>query len=483
MLSEVEERILKMARGRRSLTSFSVFLDYINRGYQQKWFHRLIAEKCQALLEGRIKNLMVFTPPQSGKSLIISQSFPAWALGQNPDLKIVGTSYSSTLASQFSRSIQRMIDSEEYRDIFPGTFLNGSNVRTITRGYLRNVDIFECVGRTGFYKAVGVGGSLTGTPVDIAIIDDPIKDALEAYSSVYRERVWEWYTSVLSTRLHNESRQLFIMTRWHDDDLAGRILKRDADKWEVLSIPAVRESKDDGNECDPREPGEALWEERHSLRSLLAQQSRSPRFFAALYQQKPTIEGGNIIKEAWFGKISRDEFNRRRNGQPIIFFVDTAYTDKTVNDPTGIIGTCGIGHDIYITCARKVNMKFPDLCRFIPKYVSQNGYNHKSSIRIEPKANGLSVIDQLREFTSLNVTKTPAPEDSKETRLNAASPFVESGRVYLVDDEWNDIFVDEVCGFPAKPHDEFVDLLCYAVDYHRREDDTLDDDEILNAML
>lgn len=422
-------------------------------------------------------------PPQHGKSEIISRSFPAYALGRNPDLKIAGTSYSANLVEQFSRSIQRIIDSKEYQDIFPDTYLNGSNVRTDVKGYLRNVDIFETVGHKGFYKAVGVGGSLTGTPVDIAIIDDPVKDALEAYSSIYRERVWDWYTSVLLTRLHNESKQLFIMTRWHDDDLAGRILKREADKWTVLSIPAIRETLEDGNDFDPRKVGEALWPQRHSLERFLDAQKRSPRFFSALYQQHPTVEGGNIIKEAWFGRISAFDFKKKRKYEPIIFFVDTAYTEKTSNDPTGILGSCMIGNDIYIVCGKKVNMKFPELCRFLPSYVRDNGYGSGSTVRIEPKANGISVIDQLRETTNLSVVATPSPKDSKETRLNAASPFVESGRVYLVDGDWNEMFIDEVCGFPAKPHDEFVDLLCYSIDYHHRDFNELSDEEILRDFL
>lgn len=476
---ELERLLLKMD----APCSLYKFIPYIAPSYSCQWFHKVIANHCQMLLDGKIKNLMVFIPPQHGKSTIVSQNFPAWSLGRNPDLKIVGTSYSAKLAEQFSRSIQRIIDLPEYQDIFPDTYLNGSNIRTDVRGYLRNVDIFETVGHKGFYKAVGVGGSLTGTPVDIAIIDDPVKDALEAYSPIYRERVWDWYTSVLLTRLHNESKQLFIMTRWHDDDLAGRILKREADKWTVLSIPAIRETLEDGNDFDPRKVGEALWPQRHSLERLLDAQKRSPRFFSALYQQHPTVEGGNIIKEAWFGHISAFDFKKKRKYEPIIFFVDTAYTEKTSNDPTGILGSCMIGNDIYIVCGKKVNMKFPELCRFLPSYVRDNGYGSDSTVRIEPKANGLSVIDQLRETTNLSVVATSSPKDSKETRLNAASPFVESGRVYLVDGDWNEMFIDEVCGFPAKPHDEFVDLLCYSIDYHHRSFNELSDEEILRDFL
>ena len=144
----------------------------------------------------------------------------------------------------------------------------------------------------------------------------------------------------------------------------------------------------------------------------------------------------------------------------------TAYTDNTDNDPTGIIGTCKVGNEMYVTCASKVYLRFPDLLRFLPRYVRDNGYTAASSIRIEPKANGISVVDQMKETTGLNVVFTPSPTDSKESRLNAASPSVESGRVVLVDGPWNEDFIDEICGIPNKKHDEFVDDLCYAVDYH-----------------
>ena len=458
------ERELKR---RRAVLSFPDFLDYTDPNYQRQWFHTLIAQKCQDLLLGQLPTdrLMVFVPPQHGKSEIVSRKFPAWALGYNPRIKIVGTSYAANLAQGFSRSIQRTIDSTEYSEVFPATFLNSTNVSTdVRRGFLRNVDIFETVGYAGFFRAVGIGGGLTGTPVDLGIIDDPVKDAMEAASSTYRERVWSWYTDVFLTRLHNNSKIVLIMTRWHEDDLAGRLLEHEPDKWTVVRIPAIREDLDDAE--DPRELGEALWEERHSKERLLDVEQRSPRTYASLYQQRPSIEGGNIIKRDWFGHVTQAEFSRLHDSEPIVFFLDTAYTEKTENDPSGIIATCKIGNDLYVTHAQKVMMKFPELIRFIPQYARQHGYTPRSSIRIEPKANGISVIDQLKATSGLNVVSTPSPKDSKETRLNAASPTIECGRVILVDGAWNEGLVDEICGFPTKPHDEYVDVLCYAIDYH-----------------
>lgn len=453
---------------REAAARFPVFLDYAMPSYDRQWFHTVIAEKCQQLLEGTLgtDRLMLFVPPQHGKSEIVSRKFPAWALGINPLLKIVGSSYSADLAEQFSRAIQRTIDSSEYGEVFPNTYLNNQSVtHDKNRGWVRKVDMFETVGFGGFYKACGVGGSLTGTPADLGIIDDPVKDAMEAQSQTYRDRVWDWYTDVFYTRLHNLSKQILIMTRWHEDDLAGRLLEREPEKWTVVRIPAVCEEERDGGISD-RHIGDALWPERHSLERLQEVEQRSPRTYAALYQQRPTVEGGNIVKREWFKVISPSAFSRVRDHEPIVFFLDTAYTEKTDNDPSGIIATCKVGNDLYITHAAKVNMKFPDLLRWLPQYAQAHGYGYGSSIRIEPKANGLSVIDQLKENTRLTVVATPSPKDSKETRLNANSPFVEAGRVILVGGAWNEPFIDEVCGFPTKPHDEYVDDLCYACSYH-----------------
>lgn len=448
----------------KSSSSFPHFLCWVSPGYDMRWFHRLVAVKCQQLIDGTLgrDRLMLFVPPQHGKSEIASRKFPAWALGRNPSLRVVGASYSADLAQQFSRAIQRLMEEEEYARVFPTCGLPDRRQRGTL---VRNADHFETSGG-GFYKAVGVMGSLTGTPVDLGIIDDPVKDALEAGSQTYRDRVWEWYTDVFLTRLHDHSKQLLIMTRWHEDDLAGRLLEREPEKWEVVSIPAIKECG--GMAEDPREVGEALWEGRHSLERLLDVEKRSPRTFAALYQQRPTIVGGNIVKREWFAHIKPSDFKRIYEGEPMVFFLDTAYTDKTSNDPSGIIATCKVNNDLYITHAAKVNLKFPDLLRFIAQYVREHGYSRRSTIRVEPKANGLSVIDQLKETTGLNVVATPSPKDSKETRLYAASPTIEAGRVVLVDGAWNEAFEDEICSFPSKPHDEYVDVLGYAIDYHVR---------------
>lgn len=485
---EIKKKVMRLRREKLKLeapTSFSRFLGYSNPKYELEWFHKEIADHCQMLLEGKIKNLMVFMPPQHGKSEIISRNFPAFAFGQNPDLKIVGCSYSSDLAQQFSLSIQRIMDSEEYLRIFPNSFLNGSATGTRIKGFRRNIDMFDISGHHGFYKAVGVGGSLTGTPADIAIIDDPVKDANEANSVTYRQRVWDWYNTVLTTRLHNDSRQLLIMTRWHEDDLAGRILRTEPNEWQVLKIPAICEQEhDDGLSC--RHVGEALWPSKHSLDKLMKQKARSPREFAALYQQTPTTEGGNIVKRDWFRMMTQADFKALRYNETMHFYLDTAYNKKKLradNDPSGIIATCRIGNNIYIADAMKVWKEMPDLLRFLPEYMSANGADDRSTLNVEPRANGESVIQMLRELTTLNVKETATPKDSKEVRLRAVSPRIECGRVYLVEGNWNDEFLTEVCGFPTQPHDEYVDVLGYAINDLFDNDDDLDFSKLDKGMF
>lgn len=228
-------------------------------------------------------------PPQHGKSELVSRMLPAFILGQMPTSKIVLASYSGDLASSFNRECQRYIDSLLYHEIFPATFLNKSNVVTKAGNELRNSDIFETVGFRGFLKTVGVGNSLTGTPADFAIIDDPVKDSIEAASPTYQQRNWDWYNDVLCTRLHNDSKILLTQTRWDENDLAGMILKKQAETglndWTILCLPAIKES--DGNPEDPREIGEALWPERHSKERIMAVQKQSIRTFQSLYQQNP----------------------------------------------------------------------------------------------------------------------------------------------------------------------------------------------------
>lgn len=317
------ELLLKSnVRAELARRNFSDFVSYTKDDYQFNWHHKAICNKLQQFAKGEIRKLMIFVPPQHGKSQLCTRHFPAYMLGIKPKTKICVCSYSATLAESFNRDIQRIIDDIPYHDVFPETVLNESNVTTDAHGaYLRNSEIFETVGYRGFVKTVGVGGSLTGTPIDVGIIDDPFKDREEAMSPRIRDKVWSWYTDVFRTRLHNESQELIIMTRWDQDDLAGRILKREND-WEVVTFQAIKEREIPG---DPRNIGEALWPEKHSLERILSIKQSSPITFESLYQQEPKPSREALVFPDW------NEYEEEPDAEPLIG-LDFGFS----NDPTAI---------------------------------------------------------------------------------------------------------------------------------------------------
>jgi len=247
-----------------------------------------------------------------------SRKLPAFMLGLDPDRKICIGSYAATIARDFNRDVQRIIDTPRYRELFPGTYLNGSNVVTMANTYLRNSDVLEMVGRKGSLRVVGRGGSLTSKTVDVSILDDVYKDYAEGNSPIVRAAAWKWYTTVVRTRLHNDSQELIVFTRWHDDDLIGRIEKSGetiidvkcwADLEDVTPGAWVRINFEglktgEPTEIDPREPGAALWESRHSKQKLEAQKALDPVQFQCLYQGNPGSAEGRLYQpfKTWVEK-------------------------------------------------------------------------------------------------------------------------------------------------------------------------------------
>lgn len=187
-------------------------------------FHRAYYRVLEAFAAGRIRRLVITMPPQHGKSVGASTLLPAYLLGLDPDLRVAVASYSAALASRFNRRVQRIVDSAEYAAFFPETTLKRG---AKPPGCIRTADEAEIVGRRGGILSVGREGSLTGNRVDCFILDDLYKDALEAHSPLVRENCWEWYTSVVRTRMHNASRELIVFTRWHDEDLIGTLMRRE----------------------------------------------------------------------------------------------------------------------------------------------------------------------------------------------------------------------------------------------------------------
>ena len=466
-----EYKLLKELHRRQSRKSLSKFITFNKVDYDMQWFQKLICDKLDALLDGTLgkKKLMIFVPPQHGKSEISSRQFPAYVLGKNPKTKIALCSYSSDLASGFNRNIQQIIDTEDYESIFPDTRLNSSNVSTdVSRGVLRNSNIFEIVKHRGFLKSVGVGGGLTGTPVDLGIIDDPFKDRQEARSQTMRDKVWSWYEDVFSSRLHNDSIQLLLFTRWHEDDIAGRLLEREADEWEVVAIPCLKEETSPLKEAveinDPRQVDEALWEQKHSAKRIKKIRQFSPITFNSLYQQRPTAQEGNMMKIDWFETV----VNFNPNNYKFEIYVDGAYTNKTNNDPTAILHIAYNKNEIIIINSTTVRMELFELLEYFPKYCEVQGFDkRRGKVWIEPKASGKSLRSMFQK-NGFNAIEIPNKQVSagKISRVEDSAPSIQGGKVKVVKGAWNNSFFEEVAGFPNAKHDDQVDNLCYAVIEH-----------------
>lgn len=291
---------------RRRLINFA---KYVRWDIDMQPFHIVYYTILDMFAKGKIKKLIVQQPPQHGKSEGSSRMLPAYMLGLNPDLKICIGSYASTIARDFNRDVQRIIDTQEYRDLFPNTCLSGASTAQEST-YLRNSDVIEIVGHRGSLRVVGRGGSLTSKSVDISILDDVYKDYAEGNSPVIRESAWKWYTSVVRTRLHNNSQELIVFTRWNEDDLIGRLEKsgeqiidihswRDCEDvpegaWLRINFEALKSGEP--TELDPREEGQALWEAKHSKEKLQAQRELDNVQFQCLYQGNPSSAEGRLYQ-------------------------------------------------------------------------------------------------------------------------------------------------------------------------------------------
>lgn len=314
-----------------AMPSFAAFASRIFNGLECGGFHAAYYRVLEAFAHGNIRRLIVTVPPQHGKSLGATTLLPAYILGLNPDLCIAIASYSASLANRFNRRVQRIMDMSVYGDMFPETSIKRLGARS---DYVRTADTVEVVGHAGELLSVGREGSLTGNRVDVCILDDLYKDAMEANSPVVRDNCWEWYTSVVRTRLHNGSRELIVFTRWHEEDLIGRILDKEPyemltswsqldctadDKWLVLNFEAVKRSPP--SEIDPRSEGEPLWGERHSAALLKERMKLDPFRFECMYQGHPSAAQGLLYgnRFATYGTLP-DVPLRRAN------YTDTADT-------------------------------------------------------------------------------------------------------------------------------------------------------------
>lgn len=445
---------IRAEKARRGLLDFTL---YTFPEYQANWHHVELCNRLDRFVAGEIRRLMVFMPPRYGKSELVSRRLPAFILGKYPDDSVISASYTADLAAMMNRDVQRIIDGDRYPEIYQETKLSSGR-----DGYIRTSELFEILGHKGYYKSAGVGGAITGMGCKWGIIDDPIKNRAEAESETYRKALWDWYTSTFYTRLEKDARILITLTRWHEDDLAGKLLdlarkSPEADQWTVLSLPAIAEENRDP--CDPRQPGEPLWPDKYSMAELRKTKINVGSYdWTALYQQQPSSPSGNIIDRNWWKYYTQapakfDEIIQSWD----CTFKDTAGTDFVVGQVWGRVGA-----DKYLLDQVRARM---DFTATVAAVISLTAKWPKTTAKlIEDKANGPAVIATLkRKIPGLIPVE---PDGGKVVRARAVSPDIEAGNVWLPEGaEFTGDFVEECAKFPNGAHDDQVDAMSQALNY------------------
>lgn len=419
---------VKAALARRSLLRFT---EYTNPLYERAGHHERIAEKLEAVERGEIDRLMIFMPPRHGKSELASKRFPAWCLGRDPKRQIIAASYNSDLASDFGRQVRNIVAEPEFGQVFEGVSLapdsQAANRMNTNKG--------------GTYVAAGVGTAVTGRGAHIALIDDPFKDREEADSERRRDVVWDWYRSTLFTRLMPGGAIVIIQTRWHEDDLAGRLLEQEGYKeqggqWEVLELPAL------DNGC-------ALWPEWYDVPVLeRIKATIGPREWSALYQQQPQPDEGTFFKREWFNEW-KDLPACRYYGSSDYAVTDGG-GDYTVHTVWGINSAGDVyrvaqwkgqtASDEWIERKLDLIAKYKPLCWF-----GEGGVIQKA---VEPM-----LKRRMRERNvHCRLEWLPSVHD-KPTRARSFQAMAATGRVYF--EQGADLA--EFLVFPAGKHDDEVD--------------------------
>jgi predicted phage terminase large subunit-like protein len=387
----------------------------------------------------------VFMPPRHGKSELCSIYAPVWWLKHWPDESVCVSSYAAELADGFGRKVRNIIDEHPAQ-------LGIKLAKDSTSASRWHIE-----GKRGGMFTSGVGGPLTGRGFHFGVCDDPFKNFEEAHSEVMREKVWDWWRSTFWTRREPNACVLLVMTRWHHDDLAGRLLTHEPEAWDVINYTALAEDKD----ILGREANSPLWPERYNEQALgEIKRTIGSAMFEALYQQRPTVDEGAIIKREWFGY-----YQRLPEGKPskLVWSYDTAFKTKAENDYTASQLWGKWGGDYYLLDLRKERLEFPELKR--RALASYEGSPRPDALLIEDKASGQSLIQELRKNSRVPVIAVKVDSD-KVSRCYAVTPLIEAGRVYLpakhplIDD-----FVQECTAFPLGAHDDQVDAMTQALNH------------------
>lgn len=408
---------------------------------------------------GECKRLIVTMPPRHGKSETISGKFPSYFIGKNPERRVILTSHTASLAIDFA--VRNRTYLNEFGPEIFGVCVDPNRAKS---------DDWKVEGHEGGIRAAGVGGSITGRGANLLIVDDPFKDFADAHSKTIREHVWNWWTTVALTRLEPDGAVVVVSTRWHEDDLVGRILKaakQTGEVWEVINFPAL------AVEGDPlgREPGQALWPDRFTARALrLMRQTMGSYKFNALYQQGPSAPDGNVFKRSWF-RCFRDTGSfyelvtpdgiKRVNKRDCWLFqtVDPAATQKDSSDYF-VCGTWAVTpeSDLLLVDVFRERLETPK-----HRILMQSLYErYKPKLQgVEKATYGLALIQEMKGL-GLPVTPLDADRD-KVARAYPIAARYETGSVYHRQGApWVGDYEDELQTFPNGAHDDQVDVASYA---------------------
>jgi len=417
-------------------------------GFQLTRHHRVLIERLEEVESGKIKRVMVFMPPRHGKSLTASCLFPAWFLGRNPTKSVIAASYGADLAEDFGRRTRNLMGDPLHSAIFPECRLSADSAAQ------RRFDTTA----GGSYYAVGRGGAVTGRGADLLLLDDLLKDSEEARSETIRRSMHDWLQHVAYTRLAPGGAIVIIQTRWHDDDLAGRLLREHANEnWQVIDMPAIAEVDDEF-----RKVGEALWPEKFPVEVLKSIRSAiGGAAWDSLYRQQPSAAEGAVFKREWWRFFKEQPVCKR-----IVQSWDTAFKAGAEND-FSVCTTWGVTQSgYYLLWVWRDRVEFPELKRRMSWLADQW---KPSQILIEDRASGQSLIQELRHSTRLPIIPIKVDTD-KLARAQSVTPLIEAGRVFLPESApWLNDFIDELAAFPKGTHDDCVDSVTQALNYLRHE--------------
>lgn len=425
----------ELLRRKRATESLIPFTEFTLPQYAPAAHHVLIAEKLEALERGQIDRLMINMPPRHGKSELASRRFPAWFLGRNPGKSVIAASYNSDLATDFGRQVRNIVASPEYGKLFRAALAEDS--RAANRWNTED---------GGAYVAAGVGTAITGRGADILLIDDPLKDREEADSELQRQKIWDWYTSTAYTRLAPGGRVVVIQTRWHEDDLTGRLIEEQArggDKWDILELPAIGRD------------GQALWPAFYPLPTLERIRSVLPtRDWAALYQQRPAPDEGAYYKRDWFRYYDEKPQHLRIYGSS-----DYAVTEGGGDYTVHLVAGVDPDDNIYILDVWRAQASSDVWISELLNLIR----THKPLMWIEEqgqiiKSIGPFLDKRMREERIYCRREQVASAADKPTRSRSIQARTAMGKVYLPRKAaWLDAFTSELLVFPAGKHDDQVD--------------------------